>query len=166
MNNPPPNTEEIYLAGGCLWGVQEFVRYLPGVIKTEAGRANGTTNSTHSEYDGYAECVRTGFDPTKVSVSRLMEYLFEIIDPYSINQQGPDVGEKYRTGVYSKSEAHLTEAKQWMASRDDAERIAAEVLPLTNYISSDPEHQDRLTRCPEDSCHIPRDLLYKYRIFS
>ena len=47
MNTSDPNTEEIYLAGGCLWGVQEFVRHLPGVIKTEAGRANGTTNSTH-----------------------------------------------------------------------------------------------------------------------
>ena len=47
------NEEEIYLAGGCLWGVQEFVRHLPGVISTEAGRANGSTDSTKAEYDGY-----------------------------------------------------------------------------------------------------------------
>ena len=80
MNKPPPDTEEIYLSGGCLWGVQEFVRYLPGVIKTEAGRANGTTNTTESEYDGYAECVRTVFDPAKLSAARLVEYLFEIIE--------------------------------------------------------------------------------------
>ena len=53
-----------------------------------------------------------------------------------------------------------------MASRDDAERIAVEVLPLTNYIPSDPEHQDRLTRCPEDACHLTKELLYKYRSFS
>lgn len=163
MNSSDPNTEEIYLAGGCLWGVQEFVRHLPGVIKTEAGRANGTTNTIQSEYDGYAECVRTIFDPAKVTVSRLIEYLFEIIDPYSINQQGPDIGKKYRTGVYSKIEAHLNEAKLWIASREDAGRIAVEVLPLTNYIPSDPEHQDRLTRCPEDACHIPNSLLHKYK---
>ena len=129
MNDAVPNTEEIYLAGGCLWGVQEFVRHLPGVIKTEAGRANGTSSSTKSEYDGYAECVRTIFDPTKVTATRLVEYLFEIIDPYSINQQGPDVGPKYRTGVYSKSDCHLKEASQWIASRNDAERIAVEVFP-------------------------------------
>ena len=116
-----------------------------------------------SEYDGYAECVRTVFDPAKVTVSRLIEYLFEIIDPNSINQQGPDVGQKYRTGVYSKIEAHLNEAKLWIASREDAGRIAVEVLPLTNYIPSDPEHQDRLTRCPEDTCHIPKSLLHKYK---
>lgn len=163
MNNLPPNTEEIYLAGGCLWGVQEFVRYLPGVIQTEAGRVNGTSSSTKAEYDGNAECVRTVFDPVELSVPRLVEYLFEIIDPYSINQQGPDIGEKYRTGVYSKSEAHLNEAKQWITAREDADRITVEVLPLTNYIPSDPEHQDRLTRCPEDCCHIPKGLLHKYK---
>jgi peptide-methionine (S)-S-oxide reductase len=50
-----------------------------------------------------------------------------------------------------------------MASREDAERIAMEVLPLTNYVRSDEEHQDRLTRCPEDTCHLPRELLHKYR---
>ena len=163
MNSAPPNTEEIYLAGGCLWGVQEFVRYLPGVIQTEAGRVNGTSSSTKAEFDGYAECVHTVFDPVELSVPRLIEYLFEIIDPYSINRQGPDAGEKYRTGVYSKTEAHLNEARQWIAARKDADRITVEVLPLTNYIPSDPEHQDRLTRCPEDSCHIPKGLLHKYK---
>jgi peptide-methionine (S)-S-oxide reductase len=163
MPHRETQTQEIYLAGGCLWGVQEFVRHLPGVIATEAGRANGTTKSTQSEYDGYAECIRTVFVPTEVSVSRLIEYLFEIIDPYSINQQGPDIGEKYRTGVYSKSEAHLNEAKQWIASREDAERIVVEVLPLTHYVRSDEEHQDRLTRCPEDTCHLPLSLLHKYK---
>ena len=156
-------TEEIYLAGGCLWGVQEFVRHLPGVILTEAGRANGTSNSTKSVYDGYAECVRTVFDPLKVSVTHLVEYLFEIIDPYSLNQQGRDIGQKYRTGIYSKSEKHLQEAKIWIGSREDAERIKLEVLPLTSFVPSDPEHQNRLTRYPNEKCHIPRMVLYKYR---
>tara|TARA_B100000925_G_scaffold250534_1_gene201890 strand:- start:86 stop:583 length:498 start_codon:yes stop_codon:yes gene_type:complete len=156
-------TEEIYLAGGCLWGVQEFVRHLPGVILTEAGRANGTSNSTKSVYDGYAECVRTVFDPHKVSVTRLVEYLFEIIDPYSLNQQGPDIGQKYRTGIYSKSAKHLQEAKIWIESREDAERIKLEVFPLKSFVPSDPEHQNRLTRYPNEKCHIPRMVLHKYR---
>jgi len=86
--------EEIYLAGGCLWGVQAFTATLPGVILTEAGRANGTSQRLDGPYDGYAECVRTQFDPAVVSVEQLMAYLFEIIDPYSVNRQGPDVGQK------------------------------------------------------------------------
>ena len=55
--------EEIYFAGGCLWGVQEYIRNLQGVISTEAGRANGKTDRLSSEYDGYAECVKTIFNP-------------------------------------------------------------------------------------------------------
>ena len=155
--------EEIYFAGGCLWGVQEFMRHLPGVISTEAGRANGSTDNTQSEYDGYAECVKTQFDPEQVSVETLMGYLFEIIDPHSVNKQGEDVGKKYRTGVYSQNEQHLAIAKAFIAARPDADQIAVEVLPLTNYVPSADEHQDRLTRFPNDYCHIPLDLLHKYK---
>ena len=155
--------EEIYFAGGCLWGVQEFMRHLPGVISTEAGRANGSTDNTQSEYDGYAECVKTQFDPEQVSVETLMGYLFEIIDPHSVNKQGEDVGKKYRTGVYSQNEQHLAIAKAFIAAKPDADQIAVEVLPLTNYVPSDDEHQDRLTRFPNDYCHIPLDLLHKYK---
>jgi peptide-methionine (S)-S-oxide reductase len=51
-----------------------------------------------------------------------------------------------------------------MVSREDTCRIVVEVLPpLTHYVRSDEEHQDRLTRCPEDTCHLPRELLHKYR---
>ncbi|WP_162063088.1 peptide-methionine (S)-S-oxide reductase [Vibrio taketomensis] len=155
--------EEIYFAGGCLWGVQEFMRHLPGVVSTEAGRANGTTDNTQAPYDGYAECVRTQFDPQRVSVEQLMAYLFEIIDPYSLNQQGEDVGLKYRTGVYSRDPLHLEQARAFIALREDCQQIMVEVLPLTNYVKSDLEHQDRLTLHPNDYCHIPLDLLHKYR---
>lgn len=154
--------EELYLAGGCLWGVQAFIATLPGVTFTEAGRANGTSQRIDIGYDGYAECVRTRFDPTAVNVEQLMAYLFEIIEPYSVNQQGPDIGQKYRTGVYSNKLSHLEDARAFIAARDDADRIAVEILPLANYVRSAEEHQDRLARCPEDSCHIPAELLTKY----
>ena len=158
-----PITEEIFLAGGCLWGVQEFVRHLPGVYSTEAGRANGANQTLEGSYDGYVECVRISFDAEEVSVARLIEYLFEIIDPYSIDQQGPDKGRKYRTGVYSRDPAHLDAARSFIVARKDAAKIALEVLPLSHYLKSAPEHQDRLARCPEDSCHLPKTLLHKYR---
>ncbi|MCL9775281.1 peptide-methionine (S)-S-oxide reductase [Vibrio methylphosphonaticus] len=155
--------EEIYFAGGCLWGVQEFMRHLPGVASTQAGRANGTSDTTTATYDGYAECVRTQFDPKQVSVEELMDFFFEIIDPYSVNRQGDDVGEKYRTGVYSLHSEHLLKVTNYLRAREDADRIAIEVLPLSNYVKSDDEHQDRLTVRPNDYCHIPQDILHKYK---
>ena len=78
-----------------------------------------------------------------------MDYLFEIIDPYSINKQGIDVGPKYRTGVYSDNPAHLERAIKYISERPDADKIAVEVLPLTNYVRSDDEHQNRLTLHPD-----------------
>ena len=155
--------ETIYFAGGCLWGVQAFIKTLKGVVWTEAGRANGATGTLHSEYDGYAECVKTVFDPGVVSLHALMVCFFEIIDPYSLNKQGEDVGEKYRTGVYSETTRHLEIARSYIAARPDSQKIAVEVLPLTNYVKSAAEHQDRLDRCPNDYCHIPKQLLEKYK---
>lgn len=156
-------TEELYLAGGCLWGVQEFVRHLPGVLETEAGRANGSSDETEGAYDGYAECVKTRFDPSRLSVAQLLQYFFEIIDPHSLNRQGPDIGEKYRTGVYSEDPKHLREARGYIASRADAAEVVVEVRPLSNYLRSDEAHQDRLTEHPGDACHLPKKLLHKYK---
>lgn len=155
--------QTMYFAGGCLWGVQAYMKTLPGVVETEAGRANGSTDTLDGPYDGYAECVRTVFDERVVSVPRLMGYFFEIIDPYSLNKQGIDVGKKYRTGVYSKDPRHLDEARAFIEARDDAARVVVEVEPLSRYVRSADEHQDRLDRCPDDYCHIPAELLAKHK---
>lgn len=155
--------ETVYLAGGCLWGVEAFMKTLPGVKTTEAGRANGTTDSLDGEYDGYAECVKMVFDPEVITIEGLMGYLFEIIDPYSLNRQGDDIGEKYRTGLYSENPEHLQRAEAFITVRDDHELIAVEVLPLENYVKSAEEHQDRLEKYPDDYCHIPQHILNKYK---
>ncbi|QTB29026.1 peptide-methionine (S)-S-oxide reductase [Lysinibacillus sphaericus] len=96
-------------------------------------------------------------------IRELMGYFFEMIDPYSLNKQGQDVGEKYRTGVYSENPEHLLEAQAFLCKRNDYDLIVVEVLPLTNYVRSAEEHQDRLARCPNDYCHIPVELLNKYQ---
>lgn len=155
--------EVAYLAGGCLWGLQAFIKTLPGVTFTEAGLANGKTLTIEGAYNGYVECVKTEFDPTIVTIKELMNYLFEVIDPYSLNKQGQDVGEKYRTGLYSENPEHLTEANAFLSERADYDKIVVEVLPLTSYVRSAEEHQDRLTRCPNDYCHISEELLSKYK---
>ncbi|PCI57890.1 MAG: methionine sulfoxide reductase A [Gammaproteobacteria bacterium] len=161
--NDDQEREVIYFAGGCLWGVQEFIKHLPGVVATEAGRANGLTDTTKSSYDGYAECVKVIFYPNAVNVIELIGYFFEIIDPYSINKQGEDVGKKYRTGIYSKQSSHLQAAIGYITRRDDADKVVVEILPLLNYVKSDEEHQERLTRFPNDYCHIPKKILHKYK---
>tara|TARA_X000000368_G_scaffold413301_1_gene401121 strand:- start:52 stop:528 length:477 start_codon:yes stop_codon:yes gene_type:complete len=156
-------TEEIYLAGGCLWGVQEFFRHISGILSTEAGRANGKSETLEEPYDDYAECVKINFNSKKISVSQLVLNLFEIIDPYAENKQGPDVGRCYRTGVYSKNTSHLREAEIFIRSRMDYKKIKIEILYLHNYIKSNDIHQFRLARNPNEFCHIPKHILHKYK---
>ena len=157
--------ETIYLAGGCLWGVQYFFKEMTVIHHVEAGRANGTTNSLVGPYDGYAECVKIDYDPEKISLTQLLDYFFEIIDPYSLNQQGFDKGEKYRTGIYSQKAEPLLVARQYIDARDDADKIRVEVKPLTNYIASALIHQNHLDIYPEDRylCHLPTAVLNRYR---
>lgn len=109
--------QTIYFAGGCLWGVQAFVKTLPGVVATEAGRANGATGSLEGPYDGYAECVRTTFDEGRVTVTELMGYFFEIIDPYSVNQQGATSARS--TAPASTARTHPTCARRRPTSGRD-----------------------------------------------
>ena len=163
QNNHPPHLEIIYFAGGCLWGVQEYMQHLPGVVATEAGRANGLTDTTTSDYDGFAECVKVTFDTSAVNTDALIGYFFEIIDPYSINKQGQDVGQKYRSGIYSNQDSHLKTASEYIARREDGDNIVVEILALQNYVKSADEHQQRLTRFPHDYCHIPKKILHKYK---
>lgn len=152
----------MYFAGGCLWGVQAYMKKLPGVVTTEAGRANGATDKLEGPYDGYAECVKTVFDESQVSVAELMAYFFETIDPYSINRQGVDVGEKYRTGVYSTDPSLLEEAARYIVSRPDSAHVVVEVKPLKNYVRSAEEHQDYLDKHPVASNVKHRESLDRY----
>jgi len=80
-----------------------------------------------------------------------------------LNKQGQDVGKKYRTGVFSEKQEHLKEARAFLSERHDYDLIVVEVLPLTNYVRSAEEYQDRLARCPNDYCHIPEAILSKYK---
>jgi peptide-methionine (S)-S-oxide reductase len=73
-NNTNSQREPSSFAGGCRWGVQEVMKHLPGVQATEAGRANGSSNTTNSSYDCYTECVKVSFDTNQVNLNQLIGY--------------------------------------------------------------------------------------------
>ena len=111
-------TKDIYFAGGCFWGVQKFFDQFEGVLHTEAGYANGNDRTDAGAaggpgYEevcrgsGHAETVRIDYDESKISLRRLLEYYFMIIDPLSYNRQGADEGIQYRTGIYYDAQAFL-----------------------------------------------------------
>lgn len=152
--------KEIYLAGGCFWGMQKYLSSVCGVAETETGYANGPDKAPTYEQvcrnSGHAETVRVKYDPQKVSLAFLLRLYFDAIDPTSVNRQGGDSGIQYRTGIYYTDEKDLPVIRAEIDSLQKtlAKPVAVEVLPLKNFYPAEDYHQDYLDKNPGGYCHI------------
>ena len=149
----------IYLAGGCFWGLEAYMERIQGVTDAVSGYANGkgdTTNYQLLHATDHAETVKVTYDPNKISLDKLLQYYFRVIDPTSINKQGNDRGRQYRTGIYYQNEqdkAVIEAALKTLQSKYQAP-IQIEVEPLKNYVEAEEYHQDYLKKNPNGYCHI------------
>lgn len=158
-------THEIYLAGGCFWGTEHFFKQIEGVIDTQVGYANGTVeNPTYEQVcthkTGHAETVKVVYDPEQIGLEFLLDMFFAAIDPTVEDQQGPDVGPQYRTGIYYTDAADLPVIERRVAdeSRRYESEIVTEVLPLACFYPAEDYHQDYLDKNPDGYCHLPLRL--------
>jgi len=156
---------EIYLAGGCFWGVEHYLSFVCGVVGLEVGYANGPSNSVTYEQvcasSGHAEAVRVSYDPTVITLVQLLERFFEVIDPVSVNQQGHDVGIQYRTGIWwtCDEDALVVEQALRRLQRVTRQPIAVEAGPLVNFCRAEAYHQEYLSKTPQGYCHISSTVL-------
>ncbi len=157
--------KEIYLAGGCFWGTEHYFKQVRGVVTTEVGFANGRVeNPTYrqvcTEDTGFAETVRVTYDPSVVSLDLLLELYFKAIDPLSVDRQGEDRGNQYRTGVYYTDEEDLPAIGKAFREEQQKyrEKMAVELLPLQNFYTAEEYHQDYLDKNPDGYCHLPKAL--------
>lgn len=153
---------EIYLAGGCFWGIEAYMEKIYGVKNATSGYANGKTEQTSYPIisgTDHAETVQVTYDANKISLDKLLKYYFQVIDPISINKQGNDRGRQYRTGIYYQhnrdKEIILQEIQAQQAKYKD--KIQVEVEPLKHYILAEKYHQDYLKKNPDGYCHIDLD---------
>ncbi len=154
-------TNEIYLAGGCFWGVEEFMARIDGVTDVTSGYANGSTDTPAYEdvlykETGHAETVHVKYDASIVSLDDLLTYFFKVVDPTSLNKQGNDRGTQYRSGIYYIDEADLPIIESAMEKVDAQydEPIVVEVMSLDGYYLAEEYHQDYLVKNPNGYCHI------------
>jgi len=158
--------KDIWLAGGCFWGVEAYMARVPGVAEVTVGYANGNTeNPTYQDVSykntGHAETVHLRYDPERVTLEMLLEQFFLIIDPTVLNRQGNDVGSQYRTGIYYQDEADLAVIDAVIAREQEkyTSPIVVEVEPLDHYYLAEEYHQDYLEKNPGGYCHISFDTL-------
>jgi len=153
--------KKIVLAGGCFWGVEEFLSRINGVIYTEVGYANGRTeNPTYEDvcYKNtyFAEACLVEYDEKVLSLEDLLKEYWSIIDPTVLNRQGPDVGSQYRTGIYYLNDNDL---ETILKSKEENQmnydkKIVTEVVPLITYYKAEEYHQKYLKKNPNGYCHI------------
>jgi peptide methionine sulfoxide reductase msrA/msrB len=161
---------DIYFAGGCFWGVEEYFSRIPGVYEVTAGYANGTTeNPSYEEVcsgkTGHAETAHIRYDPKTVSLKTLAAQFFKIINPVSVNRQGNDVGSQYRAGMYyvKDEDKAVLEAVMADVQTKYSRPLAVELLPLKNYYLAEEGHQDYLKKNPGGYCHISFNSLKDIR---
>lgn len=173
-NNPAGRAErsknmnsikEIYLAGGCFWGTEHFLKLIEGVKSTQVGYANGNiANPTYKQVctgtTDFAETVKVEYDSEKVNLPFLIDLFFKTIDPTSLNKQGNDQGTQYRTGIYYTHPTDLPTIQETVnrLAANYPRPLVIEIKPLQNFYPAEEYHQDYLDKNPRGYCHIHPEL--------
>lgn len=164
--------KNIYLAGGCFWGIEAYFSKLPGIVSAVSGYANGSTlNPSYEEIcsgkTGFAETVFIQYAPLEISLEKILNHFFEIINPTTLNSQGNDTGTQYRSGVYYDDEND--KAAILRVLRGEAKKYAVpvvtEVKKIENFYPAEEYHQKYLEKNPYGYCHIDMSKVKKYRRF-
>jgi len=154
--------EKATFGAGCFWGVEYVFRRVPGVVDVQVGYSGGMTKDpTYREVcshtTGHAEVTQVTFDPARVSFDQLLEVFWAMHDPTQVNRQGPDVGDQYRSAIFTHSSEQQVAAE---ASRERAQDkfkkpIATEIRPLTVFYPAEDYHQAYYEKNGhEPYCHV------------
>jgi peptide-methionine (S)-S-oxide reductase len=155
------NTQTATFAAGCFWGVEAAFRQVPGVIDAVSGYTGGTTESPSyrevcGHRTGHAEAVEVTFDPQRVSYDQLLNVFWQIHDPTQLNRQGPDVGDQYRSAIFTHGDEQQRAA---IASRDHEQArnnraIVTQILPAPRFWPAEAYHQRYFEKNGGAACHV------------
>ena len=149
--------QTITLGGGCFWCTEAVYVKVRGVLDVESGYSNG--QATRPSYEevcsgrtGSNEVVKLTYDPQDITLKEILEILFVIHDPTTLNRQGNDAGTQYRSGIYYATPEQKQIADDFIRqlSQDKTfdKPIVTEVLPLANYWPAEAYHQDYFENNP------------------
>ncbi len=158
--------EDIILAGGCFWGLEELLSGLQGVVSTRVGYCGGfTKNPTYDTVKkgdtGHAKSVEVLFNPLEVTFEDLLKFFFQIHDPTTENKQGNDVGSQYRSAIFYFTEAQKNVAENIILRANLSGvfpgEIKTEVSPAGVFYKAEGYHQNYLKKNKGGySCHFIR----------
>ncbi|MDJ0728632.1 MAG: peptide-methionine (S)-S-oxide reductase MsrA [Crocosphaera sp.] len=142
--------EKATFGAGCFWGVEAAFRRLKGVISTSVGYMGGHwPNPCYldvcARITGHAEVVQIEYDPTIIGYENLLETFWKIHDPTSLNRQGPDRGEQYRSVIfYHNSEQEILARQSKLKLQNSGEYdqdIVTQIKAASDYYLAEDYHQ-------------------------
>jgi len=148
---------------GCFWHVEEAFRKLPGVLSTTVGYTGGTTQNPSyedvcSHTTGHAEVVRVEYDPHRISYDDLLRVFFQEHDPTTLNRQGPDIGDQYRSAIFYHTPDQKAEAEAYISrlntSGEYRRPIVTEITPAPAFYAAEDYHQQYLAKRGLSHCGI------------
>ncbi|MHB8085659.1 MAG: peptide-methionine (S)-S-oxide reductase MsrA [Dehalococcoidia bacterium] len=143
-------TETAVFGGGCFWCTEAVFSELKGVISVMPGYAGGTTPKPSymqvcSGTTGHAEVIKIEYDPEMISFEGLLEVFFHVHDPTTLNRQGNDAGEQYRSIILYRDQGQKEAAEKYIAgltaSGEIDRPIVTQVRPLTEFYEAEDYHQ-------------------------
>jgi peptide-methionine (S)-S-oxide reductase len=145
----PAKAESVVLGGGCFWCLEAMYQQVPGVTKVVSGYAGGYTEKpTYKDVcnggTGHAEVVRVEFDPAKLTLDDVLELFWEAHDPTTLNRQGADIGDQYRSIILCENDAQKQAAEKSLAAAQAkfSDKIVTQIVPLTKFHEGEGYHQD------------------------
>jgi len=148
-SEPAPGLDRAVLGGGCFWCLDAIFERLDGVKKVVSGYAGGhTENPTYEEVcshtTGHAEVVQIDFDPKKISYEKLLDVFWHAHDPTTLNRQGHDIGDSYRSIILYRNDAQKAAAEKSKADeqKDWKDPIVTQIEPLKIFYKAEVSHQD------------------------
>ena len=165
LNEIPKGYKYIILGMGCFWGAEKIFWNLKGVYVTSVGYAGGyTLNPTYDEVcsglTGHTEVVKVIYDPTTISLEKIMIYFWEGHNPTQGMRQGNDFGTQYRSAIYTSSSGDLEVVKetkkefQDILKKHDLDKITTEIKSNIIYYFAENYHQQYLYKNPNGYCGL------------
>lgn len=141
---------------GCFWCIEPAFQKINGVLSTSVGYAGGSFKDPTYEdvctgQTGHAEVIQVEYDPSKISYDELLNAFWNNHDPTTLNRQGPDIGEQYRSVIFfhtSEQESVAKTSKEKLQNSGKyGKKIVTEIVPASQFYKAEEYHQRYYAKC-------------------
>lgn len=150
--------KSIVLGSGCFWCTEAVFKMIKGVLSVTPGYAGGemenpTYEKVSSGKSGHAEVIKIEYDENILSLDKILTVFFATHDPTTLNQQGADVGEQYRSVIFYTEETERNISLEFIKKLNDSSKygkdIVTEVKTLEKFYPAENYHHDYYSKNEE-----------------